>query len=470
MKNKAEFVCTQCGAITSKWFGKCASCGEWNTIEEHVTVNEPAFVKKSAVSGNVHTSSISMPITQISYDEKQRICTGMSEFDRVLGGGIVSGSVTLLSGEPGVGKSTLLLQVCGLLGGKQKLLYVTGEESPSQIKLRAKRLGVECENLLIYSETDIDEILSESQIVSPDVIVVDSIQTITDVGSASLPGSISQVRTCVSKLIRLAKCDNVSIIIVGHVNKDGGIAGPKVLEHMVDTVLYFDGDKQYAYRMLRAVKNRFGSTNEIGIFEMESEGLCEVTNPSEYLLSQRPTNVSGNCTMCVMEGTRPLLAEVQALVTKTAFPVPKRVSNGIDYNRLSLLCAVLEKRLGLNLSSYDIFINIVGGLRVDDPSSDLSACLSIISGLRDVIIDDKVIAMGEIGLAGECRAVGSIEQRIREAVRLGFTVILIPMRNYERSKSRINQIKENAKIVPVRNIIDALKAFDNAGKNINDEQ
>ncbi len=461
MKNKTEFVCSSCGSVTSKWFGKCPSCSTWNSIEEVATVQtEPAFVRKKAGSGASHSTPLSKSINEINYDDKNRIKTGMTEFDRVLGGGIVEGSVTLLSGEPGVGKSTLLLQVCGLLGDTKKLLYVTGEESPSQIKLRAKRLGVSCENILIYSETDLDEIVAEADIVNPNIIVIDSIQTMQDNDSSSTPGSITQVRNSTSRLIRLAKTSETSVIIVGHVNKDGGIAGPKVLEHMVDTVLYFDGEKQYAYRMLRAVKNRFGSTNEIGIFEMDSEGLCEVSNPSEYLLSQRPINASGSCTMCVMEGTRPILAETQALVTQTAYPNPKRVSNGIDYNRLSMITAVLEKRVGLKLYNSDIFINIVGGLRIDDPSSDLAACLAIISGCRDILIDDKLVAMGEIGLAGECRAVGSIEQRIRECIRLGFKTILIPARNYERSKKRIDDMKTNGiSIVPVRSITDAIMSL-----------
>ncbi len=460
MKNKTEFVCSECGNVTSKWFGKCTACGAWNSIEEQaVTVSEPAFTRsKSAVRAS-HTVSLAKPISIISYDDNERIKTGMNEFDRVLGGGIVEGSVTLLSGEPGVGKSTLLLQVCGMLGDDKKLLYVTGEESPAQIKLRAKRLGVESEKILIYSETDIEEILAEASITNPDIIVIDSIQTLTDENSSSAPGSITQVRTTTSRLIKLAKCEGISVIIVGHVNKDGGISGPKILEHMVDTVLYFDGEKQYSYRTLRAVKNRFGSTNEIGMFEMDSEGLCEVENPSEYLLSQRPTNVSGNCTLCVMEGTRPILAEIQALVTKTAYPVPKRVATGFDFNRLTLLTAVLEKRIGLNLYTSDVFVNIVGGLRIDEPSSDLAACIAIISGLRDLVVDDKLIAIGEVGLAGECRAVGNIEQRVRESVRLGFTTVVLPMRNYERSKQKLEQIKGNAKLMPVRSIMDCLKIF-----------
>ena len=459
MKSKSEFVCSECGNVTSKWFGKCPACGTWNSIEEQQVVSEPAFSKRSVSETAPHIKSLSKSINDITYDDNERIKTGMIEFDRVLGGGLVEGSVILLSGEPGVGKSTLLLQVCGLLGDNKRLLYVTGEESASQIKLRAKRLSVESEKILIYSETDINEIIAEAGAVNPDIIVIDSIQTLTDESSSTSPGSITQVRTTTSKLIKLAKSNGISVIIVGHVNKDGGIAGPKVLEHMVDTVLYFDGEKQYSYRTLRAVKNRFGSTNEIGMFEMASEGLCEVENPSEYLLSQRPLNVSGNCTLCVMEGTRPILAEVQALVSKTAFPVPRRVSTGFDYNRLTLLTAVIEKRLGLNLSTSDIYLNIVGGLKIDEPSIDLAACIAIISGLRDIVVDDKIIAMGEIGLAGECRAVGNVEQRVKEASRLGFETIIIPMRNYERSKAKLDQLKGSSKIIPVRSLFDCLKVF-----------
>lgn len=462
MKLKTEFVCSECGNVTSKWFGKCQACGAWNSIEEQMPVNTPAFSKMSNQSASVyHTEPLSKSINSIEYDDNERVKTGMSEFDRVLGGGLVEGSVTLLSGEPGVGKSTLLLQVCGLLGDSKKLLYVTGEESPSQIKLRAKRLGVESDRILIYSETDINEIIGEADAVDPDIVVIDSIQTLTDETSSTAPGSVTQVRTTTSKLIKLAKSRGISTIIVGHVNKDGGIAGPKILEHMVDTVLYFEGEKQYSYRTLRAVKNRFGSTNEIGMFEMDAEGLCEVENPSEYLLSQRPTNVSGSCTLCVMEGTRPILAEVQALVTKTSYPVPRRTATGFDYNRLALLTAVIEKRLGLNLSASDVFINVVGGLKIDEPSSDLAACIAIISGYRDIIVDDKTIAIGEIGLAGECRAVGSIENRVREAVRLGFETIIIPMRNYERAKNKLEQLKGKSRIIPVRSLFDCLKAFKN---------
>lgn len=461
MKSKSEYVCSECGSVTAKWYGKCPSCGEWNTIEEReqqTVVKSQGSLSKTVVVPT-REKALSFPINSIDIVEEPRSQTGIGEFDRVLGGGIVKGSVTLLSGEPGIGKSTLLLQICGVLSDNYKLLYVSGEESPSQIKLRAKRLGISNSNILLYTETDVNEILAEASAVSPDVLIIDSIQTMTDVNSSTAAGSITQVKNTASRLIKLAKTEGVSVIIVGHVNKDGGIAGPKVLEHMVDTVLYFDGDKQYSYRMLRAVKNRFGSTNEIGIFEMDAEGLCEVENPSEYLLSQRPLNVSGNCTMCAMEGTRPILAEIQALVTPSVFPAPRRTSTGFDYNRLSLLSAVLEKRMGLRLGTSDIFMNVVGGLRVDDPSTDLPACMSLISGYRDICLSDKLVAMGEIGLAGECRAIAGIEHRVRECIRLGFETIVIPQRNYEKSKLQLEKMSGKAKIIPVKGLFDTLKLF-----------
>lgn len=457
---KSVFVCTECGNVTAKWFGKCPACGEWNTLEESSTPAETG--KKKLVSNNTvfvptRQNANSFSINSFEIKDEPRSKTGIGEFDRVLGGGVVKGSVTLLSGEPGIGKSTLLLQVCGILSENYKLLYVSGEESPSQIKLRAKRLGISNENILLYTETDINEVLTEISVTNPDVVIIDSIQTMTDSTSSTNAGSVTQIKNSASKLIKMAKTDGVSVIIVGHVNKDGGIAGPKILEHMVDTVLYFDGDKQYSYRMLRAVKNRFGSTNEIGIFEMDTQGLCEVENPSEYLLSQRPINVSGNCTMCAMEGTRPILAEIQALVTPTVFPAPRRTSTGFDYNRLSLLSAVLEKRMGLKLGTCDIYMNVVGGLKVDDPSTDLAACLALISGYRDIPVHEKIVAMGEIGLAGECRAISNIEHRVKECVRLGFETILIPARNYEKHKSQINKIVGNAKIIPIRSLFDTIK-------------
>ncbi len=464
MKIKSQYVCTECGGVTSKWFGKCPACGEWNTLEEQEITAVPTNGSLSkSTKGNyaipAREKALSFPIDSISIVEEPRSKTGIGEFDRVLGGGIVKGSVTLLSGEPGIGKSTLLLQICGVLADKYRLLYVSGEESPSQIKLRAKRLGIAGSSIALYTETDINEVLAEVGAVDPDIVIIDSIQTMTDVTSTTVAGSITQVKNTATKLIRMAKNDGISVIIVGHVNKDGAIAGPKVLEHMVDTVLYFDGDKQYSYRMLRAVKNRFGSTNEIGIFEMEADGLTEVENPSEYLLSQRPLGVSGNCTMCAMEGTRPLLAEIQALVTPTVFPAPRRTSTGFDYNRLNLLSAVLEKRMGLRLGNNDIFMNVVGGLRVDDPSADLPACLALISGCRDIPIHDKLVAMGEVGLAGECRAIAGIEHRVRECVRLGFETIVLPQRNYDKSKAQLEKLAGKAKIIPVKTLFDTLKLF-----------
>lgn len=462
MKSKTQYVCSECGAVSAKWFGKCPSCGEWNTLEESeaITVqNAASSFGKKVYTPPTREKALSFPINSIDIREEPRSQTGIGEFDRVLGGGIVKGSVTLLSGEPGIGKSTLLLQICGVLSNKYRLLYVSGEESPSQIKLRAKRLGISNENILLYTETDINEILAEIGATNPDMVIIDSIQTMTDINSTTVAGSITQVKNTATKLIRTAKTDGVSVIIVGHVNKDGAIAGPKVLEHMVDTVLYFDGDKQYSYRMLRAVKNRFGSTNEIGIFEMEAEGLCEVENPSEYLLSQRPLGVSGNCTMCAMEGTRPLLAEIQALVTPTVYPAPRRTSTGFDYTRLNLLSAVLEKRMGLRLGTTDIYMNVVGGLRVDDPSADLPACMALISGCKDIPLNDKLVAMGEIGLAGECRAIAGIEHRVRECIRLGFETVVIPYRNYEMSQTQLEKIAGKTKIVAVKSLYDTLKLF-----------
>ena len=462
MKAKKQYVCSECGSVSAKWFGKCPSCGAWNTLEEEAVSVSVKHSTANSVRQQVYKreKTLSFSINSVNIVEEPRSKTGIGEFDRVLGGGIVKGSVTLLSGEPGIGKSTLLLQICGALSDKYKLLYVSGEESPSQIKLRAKRLGINNDNILLYTETDITEILAEISAASPDIVIIDSIQTMTDDSSSTVAGSITQVKNTSSKLIKTAKTDGVSVIIVGHVNKDGAIAGPKVLEHMVDTVLYFDGDKQYSYRMLRAVKNRFGSTNEIGIFEMEAEGLCEVDNPSEYLLAQRPLGVSGNCTMCAMEGTRPLLAEIQALATPTVFPVPRRTSTGFDYNRLNLLSAVLEKRMGIKLANNDIFINVVGGLRVDDPSADLPACIALISACKDIPVSDKLVAMGEIGLSGECRAIAGIEYRVRECVRLGFDTIVVPYRNYEKSKLQLDKIAGSAaKVIPVKSLFDTLRLF-----------
>ncbi len=456
MKSKTQYVCNECGSISSKFFGKCPSCGKWNTLEEEEIIEQ---VKKTSLQSAPRIKrdfQTSVSLNKVSYDDKSRLKTGIGEFDRTLGGGIVDGSVVLISGEPGIGKSTLLLQVCGVLSEENKLLYVSGEESMGQIKLRAKRLNIDSENILLMAETDINEIVDEIDTVNPKVVVIDSIQTMYNSNGNTIPGSISQVKNTATELIRIAKTRDIAILIVGHVNKDGAIAGPKVLEHMVDTVLYFEGEKQHSYRMLRAVKNRFGSTNETGVFEMEEDGLCEVDNPSEYLLSQRPSGVSGSCTLCVMEGTRAILAELQALVSTTVYPSPKRVCQGFDYNRLSLLCAVLEKRLGLRFSANDVYVNVVGGLKVDEPASDLACVLALISGLKDKAFDEKTAAIGEIGLLGECRSVSNIEQRIRETKRLGFERIIIPKTNYDKLKIK-NTV--GLDIIPVKSVFDCLKLF-----------
>lgn len=459
MKIKTEYVCRECGHKTSKWYGKCPGCGEWNCMEETEIESEakkPGLPKAKISSSR--TECKSFPINKINLPEQLRIVSGIGEFDRVLGGGIVNGSVTLISGEPGIGKSTLLLQVCGCLGNSNKLLYVSGEESPSQLKLRAERLGVASENVLVYSECELSDVVNEIELTNPDIVIIDSIQTMYNSNASSVQGSVTQVKLCANELIRIAKTQNIAILIVGHVNKDGAIAGPKVLEHMVDTVLYFEGDKQHTYRLLRAVKNRFGSTNEIGVFDMKESGLSEVENPSEYLLSQRELNSSGSCALCVIEGTRPILAEIQALVTQTVYPAPRRTSNGFDYNRMNLICAVLEKRLGLGYSSKDVYINVAGGLRLDDPSSDLATSIALISSLKDIPVPPDFVAIGELGLAGECRGVSGIDQRIRESSRLGLNRIMIPFANYSKIK-KSDFIDKKIELIPVRNIFEALKIF-----------
>lgn len=461
MKNKVEYVCHECGSKSTKWYGKCPNCGMWNSLEEVIledTKKKPVSAVRSQAI--LRSEKKSFPINNIEMPTQIRTKSGIGEFDRVLGGGIVKGSVVLVSGEPGIGKSTLLLQVCGCLGDSSRLLYVSGEESPSQIKIRSQRLKIDSDNILIYSETELSEILSEIELTNPEIVIIDSIQTLYNADSSTVQGSVSQVKLCANELIRVAKTRNIAIIIVGHVNKDGAIAGPKVLEHMVDTVLYFEGDKQHTYRLLRAVKNRFGSTNEIGVFDMEESGLCEVENPSEYLLSQRETDASGSCALCVIEGTRPILAEIQALVTPTVYPAPRRTSNGFDYNRMNLICAVLEKRLGLGFSSKDVYLNVAGGLKLEEPSSDLATAIALISSLKDIPVSQNFVAIGELGLAGECRGVSGVEQRIREAVRLGLNRVMIPYINYTKL-SKNKSFSTNVEIIPIRNIYEALKIFNN---------
>lgn len=418
-KQKTVYVCSQCGGQFPKWSGRCPLCGEWNTIAQEVVAVSRAGAppaKRAAVT----------TMDGIDTQAETRYLTGIAELDRVLGGGIVPGGLMLIGGDPGIGKSTLLLQICGQLTKTFRILYVSGEESPRQIKLRAERLSVGGENLLLLCETDMDAILDTIRAEHPDVVIVDSVQTVSLAEVASAAGSVTQVRECASALMREAKQNDIPIFIVGHVNKDGAIAGPKVMEHIVDCVLYFEGDPHNNYRMLRCAKNRYGSTNEIGVFEMQSSGLREVENPSMMLLSGRPKNVSGTCVACVMEGSRPLLAEVQGLVSPTGFGNPRRMSTGFDGNRLALLLAVLEKRAGYFFSNLDTYLNVVGGLRLDEPAADLPVALALISGLKDKPMDEGTVAFGEIGLAGELRAVSGAEQRIAEAARLGFTRIIVP--------------------------------------------
>lgn len=424
-KTKEVYVCTSCGYEAAKWNGKCPSCNEWNTFELQVQV-QAAPAKNLKAAPSAVPAAAPLRISEIDTESEVRYHTGLEEFDRVLGGGLVKGSINLLSGDPGIGKSTLLLQICEYIGQEHSILYVSGEESVRQLKLRAQRLGVESENLYIISQTDVDAIIQTILVQKPDVVIIDSIQTMNLAQVNSSSGSVTQVRECTSALMRTAKSEEVPMFLVGHVNKDGAIAGPKVLEHIVDAVLYFEGDRNFSYRILRAVKNRYGSTNEIGVFEMLDTGLSEVENPSMMLLSGRPTGVSGTCVACVMEGSRPIMAEVQALVTKTGFGTPRRMATGFDYNRMSLLIAVLEKRAGYFFGALDTYINIVGGLRLDEPAADLSIALALISSLRDKPIDDGLLAFGELGLAGEIRSVSSITQRVKEAKRLGFSRCLVP--------------------------------------------
>lgn len=424
-KSKTVFVCSECGFETPKWYGKCPSCGEWNTIQEETRMPE----KASSISGLRASGRIAQPITQIRSDGEKRCLTGLSELDRVLGGGIVPGALMLIGGNPGIGKSTLLLQICEHLGESLKILYVSGEESERQIKLRADRLDVHSDNLYVLCETDVETILEHFRTDRPNLVIIDSIQTMNLAGVTSSSGSVTQVRECTSAIMRAAKESDTPVFIVSHVNKDGAIAGPKVMEHIVDCVLYFEGDRNTSYRILRCIKNRYGSTNEIGVFEMADRGLRAVDNPSMMLLSGRPVNVSGTCVACTMEGTRPLLTEVQGLVTPTGFGNPRRMATGFDYNRLSMLLAVLEKRAGYFFSNLDAYINIVGGLRLDEPAADLPVALSLISSLKDQAVNADVAAFGEIGLAGEIRSVSNAEARVNEAVRLGFTKIILPKQN-----------------------------------------
>ena len=424
-KAKTYYVCTECGSMQARWMGKCPDCGSWNTLEE--TIQEPSSSAGMKKSSAPITATVISTLKQIDSSEESRYTTAMSELNRVLGGGIVPGSVILLSGDPGIGKSTLLLQICQSISNGAKTLYISGEESLRQIKLRAARLGVETDHLLLGSTTNIEAVIDAINQHKPNIVMIDSIQTMNLSSLNSMTGSVSQVRECTQLLINTAKTLEIPIFIVGHVNKDGNIAGPKVMEHMVDAVLYFEGERNLSYRILRAIKNRYGSTNEIGVFEMQESGLVEVPNPSLALLEGRPQNVSGTCVACVMEGSRPILAEVQALVSKTNFGQPRRTSAGFDYNRAALITAVLEKRCGYFFGNLDSYINVIGGLRLDEPAADLAVALALASNLLDRPLSDDMVAFGEIGLAGEIRTVNRAAARVREAERLGFSRCVVPM-------------------------------------------
>ena len=448
-KSKSVFFCTACGNETPRWQGKCAACGAWNTIEEHIEKPAAPGRPKSAPVGQ---SKLPRKLSQVDTDAQIRFSTGMGELDRVLGGGAVGGSLVLVGGAPGIGKSTLLLQICQQLCAERQVLYVSGEESEQQLKLRADRLGVRTEELYILSETRLSDILEAVETLKPDVLIVDSIQTVYNEENESAPGSVSQVKDCTMSMMHISKSLGIMVFVVGHINKDGNIAGPKVLEHMVDCVLYFEGDPNSSYRLLRAAKNRFGSTNEIGVFEMADKGLMEVPNPSQMLLQGRPEGASGTCVACVMEGTRPVLAEVQALACTTSFNVPKRTSDGFDFNRAALLLAVLEKRCGLKMSLFDAYINVIGGLRLDEPGADLPVALAVASSYRDAVIPDDLVAIGEVGLTGEVRSVSNMSQRLGEAVRLGFTKCIIPKYGSEKL-----EIPKGLTVYRVRNLREAIE-------------
>ena len=427
-KAKNLFYCTECGNESLKWLGRCPSCGAWNTIVEQPTVEAK---KKASIVTSARGSGVRRPrpIAEVEGGDELRFNTGMNELDRVLGGGAVKGSLVLVGGAPGIGKSTLMLQICDNLCRFADVLYVSGEESERQIKLRAQRLGIRNEGLYLYSETNLDDIVSAVQEQKPDILIVDSIQTIYDGDSNSSPGSVAQVKECTMTLMHLAKGMGVTVLVVGHINKEGSLAGPKVLEHMVDCVLLFEGEEHNSYRILRAAKNRFGATNEIGVFEMVDRGLVEVPNPSEAMLSGRPENMPGSCVTCVMEGVRPVLAEVQALLSPSAYGNSRRSSNGFDYNRAMMMLAVLEKRGGLMLSNCDFYVNVIGGLMLDEPAADLALIVALASSFRDKPVPYDLAAIGEVGLTGELRSVGTINQRLSEVRRLGFTKCLVPFRN-----------------------------------------
>ncbi len=453
MKQKTMYYCTECGNETAKWAGKCPVCGAWNTIVEQPSLPRAAGKGSRAARIGGPTLRRACPVTEISSDEEIRFPTGMGELDRVLGGGAVKGSLVLVGGAPGIGKSTLMLQICSKLCEFSKVLYVSGEESEHQLKLRAKRLRVESGSLFVISETGLGDLLESVSVEQPDILIVDSIQTLYNEALESPAGSISQVKDCTMALMQLAKGQGITVFVIGHVNKEGSIAGPKVLEHMVDCVLYFEGDQHTSYRILRSAKNRFGATNEIGVFEMRDSGLAEVENPSEMLLSSRPDDAPGTCVTCVMEGARPVLAEIQALVVTSSGGNPRRTSNGFDYNRAAMLLAVLEKRGGLRVSACDAYLNIVGGLWLDEPAADLAAVVALASSYLDRSVPKDMVAIGEVGLTGELRSVNQLSQRISEVRRLGFKTCVIPAHRAEDLGSF-----PGLRLIPARNIGEAIRA------------
>jgi len=448
-KTKSVFFCNVCGNETPKWMGRCTACGAFNSIEEHIEKPMPAGRASVAPVG---MSRNAQKLSEVSCDSEVRFHTGMGELDRVLGGGAVVGSLVLVGGAPGIGKSTLLLQICDRLCKDRKVLYVSGEESEKQLSMRAQRLHVSSDNLYVLSETRLSDILNAADSLEPDILIVDSIQTLYNEDNESSPGSVSQVKDCTMALMQLSKGQGITVFVVGHINKDGAIAGPKVLEHMVDCVLYFEGDPNTSYRLLRAAKNRFGSTNEIGVFEMCETGLAEIPNPSQMLLAGRPEGACGTCVACVMEGTRPVLAEVQALVAKTTFNVPRRTSDGFDFNRAVLLLAVAEKRANMKLSAFDAYINIIGGLSLNEPGADLPVVLAVASSYRDVPISDDTVAIGEVGLTGEVRSVSNMNLRLAEVARLGFKKCIIPKNSAQKL-----EIPEGLTVYRVKNLREAIE-------------
>ena len=449
MKAKTIFVCNECGYESVKWMGKCPACNSWNTFfEEKISTKVESGKREKKIQ------EAPKPLNSFVGQDAQRTSTGYAELDRVLGGGLVKGSLVLVGGEPGIGKSTLILQLCDKVKGEGKVLYVSGEESAEQIKLRADRLNIKNDDILFLGETDIDIIDQNIEELNPKLVIIDSMQTMYSEDISSAPGSVSQVREITSRIMKICKARKITTIIIGHVTKDGNIAGPRVLEHMVDTVLYIEGERYFSYRMIRGVKNRFGSTNEVGMFEMQEKGMVEITNPSSILISEREDNPSGSVVVATVEGTRPLLVELQALVTQSVFGLPRRTANGIDYNRLTLLVAVMEKKAGFMLGNQDVYLNVVGGLKVNEPALDLGIILSTASSFKNVSIPKGVIALGEVGLTGEVRTINMMEKRLKEAERLGFKKCIIPENNKK-------LLKESYKldIIGVKNINEAMKAI-----------